>query len=192
MVNHIYPARRFLTRTMKTRTQNHLFFTTAGMVTLDYMIILARLFLVSLAILLPIALIESHSAITINTKSLETELLIQRLLFSPSGLGYFDTILQQAPIGVIDLSKLEAASKNPSYLNTLAQYPNPHFGAKITIGSLTSYYHKPLYDDYSILSQTRLPGRGGADRFETTIPVLLRTPQSDTPATAHVEVITPR
>lgn len=166
--------------------------TTSGMITIDYMIILARLFLVSLAILLPIALIESHSAITINTSFLEAELLTQRLLFSPSGLGYFDPILQQAPLGVIDTSKLEAASKNPMYLNTRAQYPNPLFGAKITIGSLTSYYNKPLYDDYHTISQTHLPGKGGADRFETTIAVLLRTTESDTPATAHMEVIVPR
>ena len=166
-------------------------------VSIETTIIFARLLLVALAILLPIALIQTFTTVNIDTSALESDVLIQRLVLSPAGLGYFDPETQEAPLGVIDATKLEAASKNPAFFTPLASYPTPSYAAKITVGSLTAFYNKGLYDDYAPLARTTLPGKGSVKLYHTTIPLIIRhhslaTGDHDTTSQAHIEVISPR
>lgn len=158
-------------------------------ISIETTIILARLILLALALLLPIALIQSFASLTIHTAPLQSTLLAYQIVMSPAGLGYFDPLTQQAPLGVIDAGRFETAVRNPRYLSSLSVNPRDQFGIKITIGSLSAYYNKQLYEDYIVLAHTRLPGQGGANRISFVTPVLLRSPSGDTPASAFIDVV---
>lgn len=167
-------------------------FTTKGIVSIEGTLILARAVLIALAILLPIALFITFTSIAIDTSRIEADLLAYRLLISPSGLGFFDTQLQSGTQGIIDAGKWEQATKNPSILASYARYPDNRYAVKITIGPSSAYLNKGLYEDYAVLANTRLRGPGGADLYLQTVPVILRHPEKDIPATAIIEVIRAR
>lgn len=164
----------------------------ASTISIQTTLILARLVLVALAILLPIGLIQTFAPISVDTRALDATLLAHRLVLSPQGLGFFDSETQQAPLGVMDAGKLEAASADPQYLSNLVRFPDQKLAAKITVGSLSAYYNKGVYDDYAALAKSRLAGRGGADSTIFTLPLLIRSQGMDAPANAVIEVIQPR
>ncbi len=151
-----------------------------------------RVILIALALVIPPALVGVFLADSINTVEIQSDLMVTKALFSPEGLGYFDTATQAAPTGVIDSQKLALASKDPKYLDGRIMYTDSPIGAKITIGDSTAYYNKAVYDDYSAIAKTRLKGKGGADLVERTLAVLVRDGNKDRMTTAKTEVVTPR
>jgi len=163
-----------------------------GLISVQTSAVFLRVILIALALVIPPALVSIFLADNINTIEIQSDLLVTKALFSPEGMGYFDTAAQAAPVGVIDSQKLALAAKDPKYLDRSMIYTDSPMGAKITIGESAVYYNKALYDDYSAAAKTHLKGKGGADLVERTLAVIVRDSNRDRAATAKAEVVTPR
>lgn len=164
----------------------------AGLISIQTAAVFLRLVLIAMALVIPPALVSIFIADDIDTTSLNTDLLVNKILLSPEGLGWRDEATWAAPLGVIDMKKLSAAAKDEKLLMSRLVYAEPMIGAKITVGEATAYYNKELYEDYAAMAKTGLPGRGGAVMQERTIAVILRDGSRDRLANANIEAVIPR
>jgi len=105
----------------------------------------------------------------IDTKQIEAELLVNRLLFSQDGFSYYDESIDRLYPAIIDLESFKKLQNNPNILDSeIINYgkDNPIISAKITLKrenemDIPVFYNKQRYDRWE---PRVLPGITGGGR----------------------------
>jgi hypothetical protein len=127
-----------------------------------------------IAILFAFVILVKMLIITeVDSRQVESNILINRILFSKDGIAYYDVSLGRSYPGIIDLKKFEEISKsNPNILDTeIISYgsDNPIITAEITLKAenkedIVVYYNKDRFDKWE---PRVLPAiEGGAGSFK--------------------------
>jgi len=108
-----------------------------------------------------------------DIREIESNILINRLLYSANGLSYFDEELSRLYPGVINLEKFQQMSAiNPNLLDsTIISYgsDNPIIAAKLTLkqkdkDDISLFYNKDRFDKWE--PRTLSTVKGGAGSFK--------------------------
>ena len=107
----------------------------------------------------------------INVKGIESQILVNRILFSKDSISYFDADTERLYPGIIDLKFFETLSKaNPNVLDisTINYYKdNPIIAAKLTLkirdkSDIVAYYNKEMFDRWEPRVLPEIKGGGGS------------------------------
>lgn len=134
-------------------------------------------FIFLIAILFTVVLLVKIFIITtVDISNVESNIFINRLLYSKNGLSYYEESLKRMYPGVIDLNKFrELANNNPNSLDNIAiNYGsnNPMIAARITLtsplnqnqNSLTVFYNKERFDRWEPRTLSTVKGGAGSVR----------------------------
>lgn len=121
-----------------------------------------KLLLLVAVILVLLFLVRMYVVTNIDTKDAEAAVLINRILYSPNGIAYYDEELERAYPGIIDLDKF-----NDSVLERAITLPeNRIIAAKLILSDLNKenpkeiFFNKKWYDN--LAPRQHLSGPGGA------------------------------
>jgi hypothetical protein len=120
-----------------------------------------------------------------NTRELQGELMLNRILYSPEGIWYRAEGVTH--IGVIDKNNFD--QKN---INSAFQYPEGYGGARLTLfeptATTTVYINEATFKEYEVRNQKRL---NDIRTWKYTYPVLIRVNDKEVNGRLLVEVLMP-
>lgn len=148
-----------------------------GIISEEVLLSIPRIIFLIAVLFAVVILVKIFIITNVDVRQVESNILINRLLYSKDGLSYYDESLKRVYPGVVDLNKFRQLSiNNPNWLdNTAINYgsDNPIIAAKITlknIGSIvkekqsandiTIFYNKDRFDKWE--PRTLVTVRGGA------------------------------
>ena len=162
-----------------------------------------RIIFMLLVITVIILFVNFYSDINISSHQAETELFINRMLYSPQGISYYDPISGRLYPGIIDLTKFETKTL-PDSNKTLYTIPSlqktmdfgleKHIGAEIFITDLSdvplklAYYNERVYQR----KEETIAGPGGVDVEYKEIYVLAKQENNLIPAILYLHVVIER
>ncbi len=142
-----------------------------GQVSTLMTITIPRLLFLIIVLFSVVFLIRQFVVNNLNVQDVQAEVFIDRVLYSPNGIIYYDNSVQRAVPGIIDPLKLNSDS-----LNSLADYKNSNFiAANITLYDdknnvvSSAAYNKESYLNWNPIALSRLQGAGGVKRTTKTI-----------------------
>jgi len=116
-------------------------------------------------------LVRQYVVDKLNVQNLQAEVFIDRFLYSPSGIIYYDAELKQYVPGTIDINKF-----NDEHINSFINYDSPTFiSANISLFDLkgnvvkSAAYNKEKYKDWLPIAKTQRTGPGGFKRITKSI-----------------------
>jgi len=128
-----------------------------------------RIFLIIAILFAFVILVKTLIVTEVDTRQVEADILVNRLLFSTNGTLYYDKSIDRLYPGILDLKIFtEISLNNPNILDTeVMNYgiDNPIIASKITLKQegkedIVAYYNKVQFDRWE---PKILPGiRGGA------------------------------
>lgn len=151
----------------------------------DYMIaFIPRIIFIIIVLASIYLLINAYIKTEVNTFDAESNLFVQRLLYSKNGVSYKDKDTGQVYPGIIEISRC------PDFTEALAQsihyYDSGHLAAKVTITNMRQeeicsfYYNRERFDQLTVLS--KFSGGGGSKMIVRKLYVLLK-------AKTNVEIV---
>lgn len=150
-----------------------------------------RLIFLGMAIMFCLLLILMYINVSYASEPAEREILIQRILFSPNGISYYNPLTGIVEAGTIDLKKFE---KN--VLDKAIHYDRDYMAARMDLNDLETgkpyvgYYNKDFYQEKIVLRG--LKGSGGVDILERNFYVLIKDGEEIHNGTLNFEVVMPR
>ena len=134
-------------------------------------ITIPRLLFLVIVLFSVVFLIRQFVVSNLNVQDVQAEVFIDRVLYSPNGILYFDSGPQRAVPGLIDQSRLKT-----EVLDSLMDYKNNNFiAANITLFDTknnivsSAAYNKESYLNWNPIALSRLQGSGGVKRTTKTI-----------------------
>jgi hypothetical protein len=133
-----------------------------------------------------------------DTKDIQAEILVNGLIYSSGGAGYYDSLTGRNYPQIIDLEQLNSTELEQSFY-----FPNNNLiTAKIYVsrdredetGALkTAYYNKRWYDNWKPLLRANIPGIGGVTEYKKTLPVIyIDSSREEKTGYVTYEVVQPR
>lgn len=132
-----------------------------------------RLIFLGMAIMFCLLLILMYVNVSYDPKPAEREILIQRILFSPNGISYYNPLTGMIESGTVDLRKFEN-----NVLDKAIHYDRNYMGARMELEDLdegknyAGYYNQDFFQEKIVLKG--LEGRGGIDILERNFYVLIK------------------
>lgn len=116
-----------------------------------------------------------------DTRELQTDLLVNGLLYSPGGAGWYDAETGRTFPEVIDLQQFS----DRDFDHALFFPGNNFITARIEVFSQdfivlgTGYYNRQWYQNWEPLVTLNIPGLGGIVKIERQYPIILRQPTGE-------------
>jgi hypothetical protein len=143
----------------------------------DYMVAFVPRVLFLIIVLVSVYfLVHSYIKTEVDSFEAESNLFVQRLLYSRNALAFVDKDTAEVQPGVIDVSKLSTIEDNLK--KSISYSDSRHLAAKLRITSLkdeeisTFYFQKEWFDRWIVLSG--LSGGGGSRQITRKLYVLLK------------------
>ena len=140
-----------------------------------------RLIFLVVVMLAVVILVRTFIVTEVDSFEAEANLLMERIIYSPTIITYYDDTIERAFPGTIDFEKFQKAAermdRSLSYGET-----NKHIGAEIDLLDTgkrrrhKAYYNKEEYEKLDVYARSRLKGPGSARAKNTTAYVLIRYP----------------
>ncbi len=134
-------------------------------------ITIPRLLFLIIVLFSVVFLIRQFVVNNLNIQDVQAEVFVNKVLYSPNGILFYDNSLQRTVSGIIDPSKL-----NPEILDLLMDYKTQNFiAANITLFDTnnnivsSAAYNKESYLNWNPIAQSLLKGSGGVKRTSKTI-----------------------
>ena len=128
-------------------------------------------------------LISLHYKIELDVSGAESELFVQRLLYSPHGLSFYDPYSSRLYPGIIDMNNLDLID------NSLFYGENKHIGAKLTFTDLNNNnLAEKIYNDI-VYRRIIQEGKGGVDVFRKSFYVFMRNESKQIPGNINIEIV---
>ena len=134
-------------------------------------ITIPRLLFLIIVLFSVVFLIRQFVVNNLNVQDVQAEVFVNRVLYSPNGILYYDNSIQRAVPGIIDPLKLKS-----EVLDLLIDYKTNNFiAANITLfdagGNVvsSSAYNKESYLNWNPIALSRLKGPGGVKRTTKTV-----------------------
>lgn len=110
-----------------------------------FIMFLVYLIVLSMVLYFIVQIAKQGLAADLETKGLEYDLLMNRLLYSPNSISYTDTTIGRTYPGIIDMNKFNEETLNKTFGDS------KRFGMKVNLGKDTIYYNKESYDEFQPL-----------------------------------------
>jgi len=123
-----------------------------------------KILLVAAAVLVTILFTSYMTVSAIDTKEIEMDMFLNRLLYSPDGISYTDSDTGRTYLGIIDPSKIDKDKLEKAISFSSDRY----ISAKISLyykGSLVkeAKYQEDWFDKLSPIAKSGIGGKGGVD-----------------------------
>ena len=150
--------------------------------------------IITIAVMIGIfLLVNMYVSIRVNIKPLQTEVLFNRIMYSPNSIMYTDNITGIVYPGVIDLDKFTNATLD----NAVKYSYERHISAKLELYDKekqlvkTAYLNKGWYDRLEPLTKAGIKGPGSAKVYTKSIPLIYRENQVNQPGFLRIRIIIP-
>lgn len=137
-------------------------------------------------------MVYSFTEHKIVTDTIEPEIYLAALHYSPEILNTVDTQTQVVRTGVIDTAKFTSAHLDESM-------QQQRMGAKLTLYDKQKkpimgpvYNNEQLYGRYEAIARVELKGAGGASLTEAFLPVLYHQNGNDYPGYLEITIVRPK
>lgn len=144
-------------------------------------------------------LIRSYITTTTDVSELEANLFVNRLLYSPTGISYFDSSINRAYPGIIDIDKFKMQSTE-KFLEKSVYYggKNREIGAKLSLKDLSEnqeniiFYNEDFFKEQKKLVDAGFTlGPGGARGYTKNYDVLIFKNNALNKGTLMIEIVVP-
>jgi hypothetical protein len=138
-------------------------------------------------------LVNYYVNITVNVKSLQVEVLFNRLMYSPNSIVYTDLATGVLYPGVIDMEKFTDETLD----NSIKYSSERHISAKLELynqnGELkkTAYLNNIWFNRLEPLARAGVGGASSAKIYTKKIPLSYRENEVNTPGFLKVEILLP-
>ncbi|MBW2966386.1 hypothetical protein KY342_04755 [Candidatus Woesearchaeota archaeon] len=152
-----------------------------GLISFNMMMWIPRIIFMVIVVTSIIILISVHYRIELDVSGAESELFVQRLLYSPHGICFYDALSNRMYPGIVDLNNLDLINKSIFYGE------NKHIGAKLTFTDINgNNLAEKIYNDivYRRIAQER---KGGVDVFRGSRYVLIQKDSKQIPGKLNFE-----
>lgn len=116
-----------------------------------------------------VILMKTFLVTTIDVRKVESDVLVNRILYSKNGLSYYDKEIGRVYHGIIDLSKFNQFKENRVLDTASINYgkDNPIIAAKIILkqkgkNDLELFYNKDRYDKWEPRALSTVTGGAGS------------------------------
>ena len=165
----------------------------------EVILIIPKIIFIIVVIFSFVILVKILIVTNVNVRDTESQILINRILFSKDSISYFDADTERLYPGIIDLKLFEALSKNnPNILDmSTISYggDNPIIAAKLTLKSepnkdIVAYYNKERFDKWEprVLPGIK-GGEGSIKAFRIQKNVLVKDGEKISPALLEFFII---
>ena len=113
----------------------------------------------------------------------ESELFMQRLLYSPHGLSFYDPYSNRIYPGIIDVNNLDLINKSLFYGE------NKHIGAKLTLTDMNNNVLAERTYYYLVYRRIAQEGKGGVDVFRKALNVVIKNESKQIPGILRTEIV---
>ena len=145
-----------------------------GAISIKTFLFIGRLFFLIIIAIIFISIMRAFIVKSLNTAEIEKDILVNRVIYSPSGLSCFDSKTGRFIPGIIDVNNMD--SKRIDY--SIDYKNNMYIAAKVTLldkqegnKEIKSFiYNKLWYDRF--LPRAFARGPGSVLKYEEHIPVL--------------------
>lgn len=151
-----------------------------------------RVFLLVVLVFVIYGLISLGIKNNADISQAESELILQRILYSTQGISYYDLELQRLYPGTVDLNKFTTR-----YLESIFSLPNEdqHISARIELKTndleiAPVYINEEWFNRW--LPLTSFLGKGGKNLATETLPITIIKDNNKIQGILRIEVITPR
>lgn len=167
-----------------------------GFMSFNIVMMIPRFIFLTIVILAVVLLIRSFVISRIDVKDIESDLFVERAMFSPSGFNHYDSGINRVYPGVIDLHKFNELSLSRSIVYASSQV----LAANISLykdagGSLKLikhfYYNENWYQNWYPRTVRQLPGPGGVQLKEYMIPAVIKDNEDYIKGFVEFKVIIP-
>lgn len=166
-----------------------------ALITFNMLMWLPRIIFMTIVFFSIVFLTSWYARTEIQTWQTESELIAQRILYSPGGISYNDPLSNRLYPGVIDLTKFKDNSIPLLDDSLFYGTENKHIGANITIIDLKkNQLAQGIYNNivYRRIAEKGRLGRGGVNTVEKQIYVLAKDETKTIPAIAQITIVIPR
>ncbi|HJX06401.1 MAG TPA: hypothetical protein VJ461_06850 [Candidatus Nanoarchaeia archaeon] len=138
-------------------------------------------------------LVNYYVNITVNVKSLQVEVLFNRLMYSPNSTIYTDNVTGILYPGIIDLEKFTDETLD----NSIKYYYERHAAAKLELFNQKgesvkiAYLNKLWFERLEPLAKAGVGGASSAEIYTKKIPVSYRENRVNLPGFLKVEILLP-
>ena len=170
-----------------------------GFIAEEMIFFIPRILYLTAVLFATVILIKVFIIGAIDVREIESNILINRLIYSKDGLSYYDKDLNRIYPGIIELRKFnEMSSSNPNTLdNSIISYgaDNPIISAKIILrqegkNDIVVYYNKNGYDKWEPRILTTVKGGAGSPKsIKEQKYVLVKEEDKMTPAILEFNVV---
>ena len=150
-----------------------------------------RLVFLGFAIMFCSLLISMYIHVSYASEQAEREILLQRILFSPNGISYYNPLTGAVEAGTIYLKTFDN-----NVLDKPIHYDRNYLAARMDLNDFetgkpyVAYYNKNFYQEKIVLKG--LKGRGGVDTLERNFYVLIKDGDEIHQGNLTFEVVMPR
>ncbi|OGX07223.1 MAG: hypothetical protein A2Z88_01195 [Omnitrophica WOR_2 bacterium GWA2_47_8] len=162
-----------------------------------------RVFFLVVVLLSIVLVVKSFIVTAIDIRKLEADIFTERLLYSKSGIVFYDESLDRSYPGVVDKQKFQSLSKiNPNLLDSVFAVKgseNQVLAAKLTLiekedpskGTSVAYYNKDHYDRWEPRTLSTVTG-GSAQvgYFMREIPVIIQDGNTINKGKLRLDILT--
>ena len=169
-----------------------------GIVTFNVLHFIIRLFFLIIVMVIVVMLVRMLIVSEVDIFEAESQLFVQRLLYSQNSISYFDNELGRAYPGIINLEKFKSSTISEVFAK--ANYygeDNTQIAAKLKLSDkfgneiAVADYNKLLFDRKMPIAKTFYPGPGGAKMQTRELNVLIKDKDKLEKGTLNVEVVIP-
>ena len=183
-----------------------------GLQSFNYLLWIVRIVYLIIVLTSIVLLVRIYSITIVNSETIESNLFVQRLLYAPHGISYYDEELQRVYPGIVDASKIDG-----TYLTNIIFYKeeNKYISAKISLYAAEEFsktiskqseletklrlleplveatYNEVWYNRWLPRAQSGASGKGGAQKFVKLYPVTLKKDEEMLKAYLVITVVLP-
>ena len=149
----------------------------------NVMMWIPRIIFMVIVIMSILLLVGTYFKMELTTARAESELFINRLLYSPHGISFYDPYSNRLYPGIIDLNNLDLINKSLFYEE------NTHIGAKLTFTDISNNILAERIYYNLVYRRIAQEEKGGVDVFRKSLNVIIKNESKQTAGILNMEIV---
>jgi len=155
-----------------------------GLISFNMLMWIPRIIFMVIVVFSIMFLIGIYFKFEVNISDAESELFIQRLLYSPHGISFYDPYSNRVYPGIIDLDNLDLINKSVFYGEE-----QKHIGAKLSIYDINNNLLAERIYNNVVYRRIAQEGKGGVDVYRKKLYVLVKNESKQISGRLNAEVV---
>lgn len=141
-----------------------------GEISEEVIFVIPKIIFLTAALFAVVILVKMFIVTITDVREVESNILINRMLYSKDGLAYFDNDILRVYPGIIDIKKFELMKINPNILESIVMSygnDNPIIASRIILKrenkeDITIFYNKDRFDKWEPRALSTVRGGAGS------------------------------